>query len=542
MAGFLGKVVRGQISSITNDETVVDPGVEFQAGELFLLSGESFDLTSDSITYSNNGSGVTYNSAFFSFTDRDGTIPDIVNVEVESTVGVTIDPSRLSFTANRVEINFTGLTVASGQGFTLDVDFAPEPEADTLDAVAEDSGQRVIPVATLLLNDTDADLDEGEALTVTGVGDAVGGTATLDGSNVLFTPAADYFGPASFGYTVSDGNGGAATGAASFDVTSVNDLPVARDDGFAASENGPAIAGNVLTNTVPNGADSDADGGTLTVSAVAGSAGNVGQAVAGSSGGLFTIAADGALSFDANDDFEALNNGQSATTTVTYTVSDGQGGTDAATVTVTVDGAAEPPAIFTSGNDGRNLDAYDLELYSQAQATRALAGRDVVQLSGSQSLGVAFHGQAGNDTVTGVGGTDRIHGDANNDLLHGKGGGDTLFGGSGDDRLFGDAGADHLHGGGGDDTFVLVTGDVAGNGKQTDVVHDFVDGEDRLDVGDLAWDGRRGRTDPLDDAGVSVTDTGAGTLITFSSGATVTARIFLDGFDSGLLDRTDFVL
>ncbi len=88
---------------------------------------------------------------------------------------------------------------------------------------------------------------------------------------------------------------------------------------------------------------------------------------------------------------------------------------------------------------------------------------------------------------------------------------------------------------------MFATGDVNANGKQTDVVHDFVDGEDKLGIGGLAWDGRRGQTDPLDDAGVSVTDTGAGTLITFTSGATVTAKIFLEGFGSELLDRTDFV-
>lgn len=440
-----------------------------------------------------------------------------------------------------------------------DANTAPVAENDGFATSADDvlCGENVLANTAPDGADSDPDGDPLKVVEVDGEAGNVGQTVAgshggvfvikADGS-VSFDPDGDFDGlggndsaTTSVSYTISD-NALESTATVTVTVNGANEPPVARDDSFAAPENGPAIAGNVIANTNPNGADSDADGGTLTVGAVAGSAGNVGQAVAGSSGGLFTIAADGALSFDANDDFEALNNGQTATTTVTYTVSDGQGGTDTATVTVTVDGAAEPPAIFTSGNDGRNLNAYDLELYSEAQATRALGGKDVVQLSNSQNLGVAFHGQAGDDTITGAGGTDRILGDANDDLLHGKGGGDTLFGGSGDDRLLGDAGADHLHGGGGDDTFVFVTGDVAGNGKQTDVVHDFVDGEDRLDIGDLAWDGRRGRTDPLDDAGVSVTDTGTGTLITFSSGAAVTAKIFLDGFDSGLLDRTDFVL
>jgi hypothetical protein len=84
----------------------------------------------------------------------------------------------------------------------------------------------VIPVAALLANDTDADLDKGEVLTVTGVGAAVGGAAALDGANVLFTPAADFNDRASFTYTVSDGNDGVATSTAHFDVTPVNVAPV----------------------------------------------------------------------------------------------------------------------------------------------------------------------------------------------------------------------------------------------------------------------------------------------------------------------------
>ena len=439
-----------------------------------------------------------------------------------------------------------------------DANTAPVAEDDGFATSADDvlCGENVLTNTAPDGADSDPDGDPLKVIEVDGEAGNVGQTVAgshggvfvikADGS-VSFDPDGDFesltdgqTATTTVSYTISD-NALESTATVTVTVNGANEPPVARDDSFTAPENGPAITGNVITNTVPNGADSDADGSTLTVGAVAGSAGNIGQAVAGSNGGLFTIAANGALSFDANDDFESLNNGQTATTTVTYTVSDGQGGSDTATVTVTVNGAAEPPAIFTSGNDNRNLNSYDLDLYSEAQATRALAGKDVVQLSSSQNLGVEFHGQAGNDTVTGVGGTDRIFGDSNDDVLHGKGGGDTLHGGSGDDRLFGDAGADHLYGGGGDDIFVFATGDVNANGKQTDVVHDFVDGEDKLGIGGLAWDGRRGQTDPLDDAGVSVTDTGAGTLIAFTSGATVTAKIFLEGFGSELLDRADFV-
>ncbi|MEO6146687.1 MAG: copper resistance protein B, partial [Sulfuriferula sp.] len=66
----------------------------------------------------------------------------------------------------------------------------------------------VVAASTLLANDTDVD---GDTLTVTSVQGAVNGTVSLAGGNVTFTPNANYNGPASFTYTVSDGQGGTST-------------------------------------------------------------------------------------------------------------------------------------------------------------------------------------------------------------------------------------------------------------------------------------------------------------------------------------------
>ena len=57
----------------------------------------------------------------------------------------------------------------------------------------------------MLANDTAAP-DTGETLTITGVSNAVGGTAVLNGDgSVTFTPAANFNGAASFDYVVNDG-------------------------------------------------------------------------------------------------------------------------------------------------------------------------------------------------------------------------------------------------------------------------------------------------------------------------------------------------
>jgi VCBS repeat-containing protein len=101
--------------------------------------------------------------------------------------------------------------------------------------------------------------------------------------------------------------------------------------------------GNVITGDTGAGADSDPDGDDLVVSEVNGDAANVGVPVAGSDGGLFTVNPDGTVSFDPNGDFESLAVGETATTEITYTISDGNGGTDTATVTINVGAVNDGP-------------------------------------------------------------------------------------------------------------------------------------------------------------------------------------------------------
>lgn len=127
-------------------------------------------------------------------------------------------------------------------------------------------------------------------------------------------------------------------------VSRANAAPVAVDD-TGETDAEATTSGNVLTN------DTDADLDTLAVSQVDGSAANVGVAVAGSHGGLFTIGSDGAWTFDPNGDFDSLTGAQTATTSVTYHVSDGLA-EDVGLLTVTVSAAGEPdlwtPAEITT--------------------------------------------------------------------------------------------------------------------------------------------------------------------------------------------------
>lgn len=142
----------------------------------------------------------------------------------------------------------------------------------------------------------------------------------------------------SFSYTVTDGQGGNDTATVTITVTGVasNHAPVAVDDSFTAGEEGAAALGNPLDN------DSDADGDPLSLSV---------DDVNGSQGGIVTTDDSGNLVFIAGDDFDDLAVGETRNTQFTYTLSDGQGATASATITVTVEGANDAPVTAADAFD-----------------------------------------------------------------------------------------------------------------------------------------------------------------------------------------------
>ena len=208
---------------------------------------------------------------------------------------------------------------------------APEARDDTLVASAEDAGPRTILASELLANDTDADNGSGPpnaGLTITSVGNAIGGTVALDGAgNVVFTPAANFNGTASFSYTVSDGLNLSDEAQASFTVTPTNDLPTTGDDLLTtvAEDSGPrAIAAATLLANDTGAPDS---GETLSVIAV-------GNAV----GGAVSLSGDGAtITFAPAANFDG-------TASFDYTLSDGTfGSTDVGSASFPVTSVDDAP-------------------------------------------------------------------------------------------------------------------------------------------------------------------------------------------------------
>jgi len=197
-----------------------------------------------------------------------------------------------------------------------------------------------------------------------------------------------------------------------------NQAPVANNDNFSTGE-ATALNGNVVAN------DSDPNGTALTVTAVNGVAANVGSAFLLASGARLTVNASGAFTYDPNGAFNALNTGQTATDSFTYTVSDGAL-TSSATSTITINGVSPAGGQTLTGTTGANT----LTGGAGADSISGLAGAD--QLNGGD----------GADTINGGDGLDLINGGSGADSLLGAGGADTLVGGAGADSLNGNAGAD----------------------------------------------------------------------------------------------------
>ena len=173
-------------------------------------------------------------------------------------------------------------------------------------------------VVDVLDNDEDVD---GDALSVSEVSDPADGTVAINvDETVTYTPTADFCGGDSFNYTVSDG---VLTDTARVDVTvtCINDPPVAEDDTFTVDDDSSDNVLDVLDN------DDDVDGDALSI-AIVGTPDEGGEAINGGDVISYTHVA-----------------GFLGTEVFTYTVDDGSGGYDTATVTVTVANINDPPTL-----------------------------------------------------------------------------------------------------------------------------------------------------------------------------------------------------
>ena len=280
-------------------------------------TNEEPNASDDSLTLAEDTSDSV--DVFANDTDDDG---DPIAVE---TLEPTADNGAVSCTVGGIctytpEPNFEGFdtfsyTITDGQGGTdtANVDVTVTPVNDVPNAVDDSLVTSEDQMGSLNVRTNDVDID-GDTLLVTTLTPAAshGTVACLGGGGCSYTPVADYSGPDSFQYTISDGHGGTDTATVNITVTPENTPPVADDDAISTLEDN-AGATNVLVG------DTDVDGDTLSVSTSAPTAAH----------GTVSCAAGGVCTYTPSANYNGPDS-------FVYTVSDGRGKSDTGTVTVTV--------------------------------------------------------------------------------------------------------------------------------------------------------------------------------------------------------------
>ena len=237
-------------------------------------------------------------------------------------------PDGFDFKASDGELDSAAATVSIT---VTPVNDGPVANDDAVGGT-EDEAFEIDPAA-LLANDTDVD---GDSLSVSSVGNAVGGTVAFEDGVITFTPDENLCGEdvAGFDYSIADGNGGTANASVTISLECVNDGPtVSADEGSVTVDEGET-AENI-------GSFADVDGDEVALSA---------------SVGAVTKNADGTWSWS-----YATTDGPDESQTVTISADDGEGGTAQAAFDLTVDNVA-PSAIFDAPAEVDEGDAIDLSL------------------------------------------------------------------------------------------------------------------------------------------------------------------------------------
>jgi Bacterial Ig domain len=223
----------------------------------------------------------------------------------------TYTPTDLGFSGT----DFFTYTISDGNGGTDEgevvVTVTPTNEQPFADDDVLTTAEDVAGNVDVLDGDTDDDGDPLEVETPNPTADHGTVSCATDGI-CTYTPDPDFAGSDVFTYSINDGQGGVDTGDVAVTVTPVNDPPDAVDDSLTTSEDTVGIL-NVRTN------DTDVDGDTLLVTTPSPAAAH----------GTVSCLGGGGCSYTPDP-------GYSGADSFEYTISDGNGGTDTATVSVTV--------------------------------------------------------------------------------------------------------------------------------------------------------------------------------------------------------------
>lgn len=271
------------------------------------------------------------------------------------------------------------------EGFTLTIN----PVNDAPVAANDDSLETnedtplTITANSLLLNDSDVD---GDILTIISVEQPTNGTVAMNSNgDIIFTPTANYNGPASFRYTVSDGNGGTATAVASLTIHAINDAPT-----------------NLISSTleIEENSLAGAEVGMFSVTDVDLEDSHTYSIVGGTGANQFAFDGNKLLVAEGADlDFET-------------------------TTSLTLDVLATDAAGLTTEN------SFEISLLDDPTDNNGNISDDIIYGTFQNDI---LDGQGGNDTIFGLWGDDHLIGGTGADKLYGGFGSDTAdYSGSSD--------------------------------------------------------------------------------------------------------------
>jgi VCBS repeat-containing protein len=320
------------------------------------------ETTSDNFTYKANDSTVDSNTVTVSITvtnvnDAPVALGQSVTTLEETAKTITLsgtdaDSDTLSFNSVSTPSNGTlsgtapNLTYTPAANFTGSDSFTFKVNDGTVDSTTATITINVTnvndaPVANDQLVTTPEDIavqfmlvgsdaDE-QTLTYTVTTVPNNGMLVVNNNQLTYTPNTDYFGTDTLTFMVSDGELDSNIGTVTINVTPVNDEPIDQNESITITNPNDVSIIDVITNAI------DPDGDELSVVS------------ASSEHGTVIINDDGTLSFIPDEGF-------TGETTITYTISDGNGGTYTAEVTVTVAETNLPPQA--------NDDSFTLDIAS----------------------------------------------------------------------------------------------------------------------------------------------------------------------------------
>lgn len=426
----------------------------------------------------------TLSAAAFLANDRDADSDTLTIASVSGATGGTVtlnSGGTLTFNSGSSNtIGFDYLLSDGNGGFdTGHADLllsprnaAPTITASTLAAVREDT-----PAAGSITA-TDADGDTLVFAVKSGDGPTKGSVAFTGNGGFTYAPSPNANGSEHFIITVTDGRTAPIEQSFDFQIAAVNDKPIAKADSGFNVTSGTQI---VIKPSALLRNDSDVDGDALTV-----------KAVSAAVGGTVSRAANGDIIFKAT--------AASGSGGFTYTVSDGHGGTSAATVDIAIKPAPRPTEIVGTSHQDTLIGTNWADIFVGKGGNDTMIGRggnDIFKVAGNAGLDRIDAG-AGFDMILGSRGADIIRVDSrlsnfsNLEKIDGGAGFDRIIStygndyldfskldlqgievidlGAGNDVVRGSAGNDVFRGGSGHDTFVIRPG--GGN----DTILDFVGG------------------------------------------------------------------